>query len=122
MPIASLLRFLLLLAVLLAPISMMSSHAVMAMPAAGAAPMAGHDVAPADGHCADMAPATQGEPADDATPAAENHCTIACSCIPPAAGQVAAQAPIVVEAARSAPPLLMTGLTPQAEPRPPKIA
>jgi hypothetical protein len=123
MPITCLLRFLLLLAVLLAPVRMTSSHAAMAMPAPGAGQeAAGHELAPADGHCADMAPATHDEPAGDASPAADNHCTIACSCVPPAMGQIAAQAPSVMEAVRPAPPLLMSGLSPQAEPRPPKPA
>ena len=55
MAVTRLLRFLIALAMLLAPISMMGSHAAMAMPSPAAAAMADHGAGGASaGHCADM--------------------------------------------------------------------
>lgn len=121
MPLARLLRFILLLAVLFAPVSMMNSHAATAMPGAEAPATSHHLMAQApEGHCADTAPASEDQPADDASRV--KNCAIACSCIPPAAGQIAARLPFTAPVHRPGPSLIMTGLTPQAEPRPPKFA
>lgn len=121
MPFARLLRFILLLAVLFAPVSMMNSHAAMAMPGPEA-PAASHLVmaqAP-EGHCADTAPASEDQPADDASRV--KNCAVACSCIPPSAGQIAGRLPFTAQVHRPGPSLLMSGLAPQAEPRPPKLS
>lgn len=121
MPVASILRFLLLLAVLLAPISMMSSHAAMALPAEEAGAMGHHEMSPAPGgHCADMAPASEDEPADGASPVKNIDCTIACSCVPPAAGQIAQRPPYTPGVERPGLAALLVGVSPEAEPRPPQ--
>ena len=116
-----LLRLFLLLAVLFAPLSMASTRAAMAMPAASAGPMAEHGAGEASGHCAQMDQSGEDDPSG--TPSSDDaDCTIACSCTPPAAGHpIGGQlpfAPLVNKPGRS---LLMSGLSPQAEPRPPRL-
>jgi hypothetical protein len=122
MPIARILRCLVLLALLLAPVSMASTHAAMAMPASPAVATSGHEAAPAAGHCADTAPVSQDAPADDAAPAKNIDCTIACSCMPPAVGSVAERASFTAGLHRPEVAPLLTGLSLEAEPRPPKRA
>lgn len=122
MPIARIMRLLVLLALLLAPVSMAGTHAAMAMPAGHGAAMADHDMAPTAGHCADMAPTSEEAPADDTAPARNIDCALACSCMPPAVGGVAQRVPFTAGVHRPESPLLLTGLSLEAEPRPPKRA
>ena len=123
MPITRLLQLVLLLAVMLAPLSMMSAHAAMAMAAPTAAATADHDMAEAPGgHCAEAARASGQAPDGGDAPTKSADCAIACSCVPPAAGQVAEQADFT---ARPHPPgrfPLPAGLSPEAEPRPPQLS
>jgi hypothetical protein len=116
-----LLRFLIALAMLLAPISMMGTHAAMAMPSPAPAAMADHGTAEATaGHCAEM-PAP-GEQAPDQAPAKSIDCMIACSCVPPAIGDIAEPAALPALAQRPALALPLHGLNPKAEPRPPRFS
>jgi hypothetical protein len=119
---SGLLRLFLLLAVLFAPLSMASTHAAMAMPAPSAGPVVEHGSAEASGHCAQMDQSGEDDPAG-APSSDEADCTIACSCTPPATGHPIGEpltfAPLVDKPGRS---LLMSGLSPQAEPRPPRLS
>jgi len=121
MPIAHFLRFLVLLALLLAPVSMASTHAAMALPAPQSA-MTDHHMAPAAGHCADMATARDEAPADDSAPLENIDCAIACSCMPSTVGVVGERPSFTARVHHTEPSPLLTGLSPQAEPRPPKLA
>lgn len=121
MAVTRLLRFLIALAMLLAPISMMGSHAAMAMTSPAAAAMADHGAGEASaGHCADMA--MPDEQAPDQAPAKNIDCTIACSCMPPAIGDISEPAALPAMAQRPALALPLHGLNPKAEPRPPRFS
>jgi|GEM_PF-5239718 len=118
MPIQRLLQLVLLFALVLAPLTMMSAHAATPVSAGVAA---GHAVAQgAGGHCGEAAPTNGMEPAGDRAPAKSVDCTIACSCMPPAAGAPARQAAFAQRVHPPSPLPLLTGLNPQAEPRPPR--
>ena len=111
MPLKHLVRLLTLLALLLAPLGMLSGHAAMAAPAPAKAS--------ASGHCADMAGA-QHEAPDNPAPAKSIDCMMVCSCIPPLAARLG-EPPMRSEAPRAS--VLATlglGLHPEAEPRPPR--
>lgn len=111
-----LLRFLTLLALLIAPLRMMSAHAEMAMPAASGA--AAHHTAanvPSD-HCGGM-----DQPGNEPPPSGID-CTIACSACPSAETQVdghpvaaAAEPPVAVAS-------ILLGLHPESDPPPPRFA
>lgn len=107
-----LLRILTLVALLLAPLGMMSGHAAMAM---GSAAEATNSMGPAD-HCGGMDKPARHQPASGID------CTIACSAVPSAEGTVATH-PI---AAAQIPPIALAtslfGLHPESDPPPPRLA
>ncbi len=110
-----LLRFLTLLALLIAPLRMMSAHAEMALPAS---PAAGHHMAaagPSD-HCGGM------DESGKRTPDSSIDCALACSAMPGAQSELMAhpQALAAIPPATLADALL--GLHPESDPPPPRIA
>ena len=112
-----LLRFLTILAVFFAPISMSGGHAAMAMPAPSGA-TADHMTAGPAGHCADM-----GGDQDQRGPTTPNiDCMIACSAMLAADFEVedhfAAAAFIEPAALTSA----LHGLNPESDPPPPRLS
>jgi hypothetical protein len=122
-PFSYLVRLFVLLALLLAPLGMMNTHAAMAMPAAATDMMPHHDMAQAPGgHCADTAAPMGQQPADDSSPANSAECMLACACVPPAIAQVAEQLPFIAPAFNAPDLPLLTGLSRQAELRPPKLS
>lgn len=114
------LRFLLVLSLLFAPISMMGSHAAMAMPASPA-PTAHHqpDMAMA-GHCADMD--RQHQQDQESSPSPGIDCMIACSTILAAAGDMAERLPLAGPPYLPLPPADHPGRTPEADPPPPRFS
>ena len=110
-----LLRFLTLIALLVAPVGMMSGHAAMAM---SRATIDGHHMAAttAPDHCAGM-----DQPSKKSSDGSID-CTISCSALPTADPQIAAH-PL---AAASVPHVLLSesvhGLQPEADPPPPRFA
>ena len=126
MPLASILRFLAIIALVLMPIGMMpGNHAMAASHHAQAAPHRPAAVqAPGSPHCAEMAEAPDGErhhiPAPQ-QPDRSAECAIACSALPSVAGIIAAPdvTPAVIH------PLALAarrGLTPEATTPPPRNA
>ena len=110
-----LLRFLTLVALLVAPLKMISAHAETAMPTRRAA--ANHMAAamPA-GHCDDT-----GQP-DHSRPDASIDCAMACSAMPSADGELVAHPQPI---APVPPPDLtdaLVGLHPESDPPPPRFA
>lgn len=109
------LHLLTLVALLLGPVSMVSEHAAMAMPAPAASQAHGMMALDA-GHCADR----ERLPRDEQGPAID--CMIACACVP----SFASPAPSPLAVAPTAHPAMLShassGLIPQAEPRPPKLS
>jgi hypothetical protein len=111
MPLKHLVRLLTLLALLLAPLGMLSSHAAMATPAPSKSS--------AGGHCAEMGGARHDAPEEPA-PANTIDCTMVCSCIPPLGARLG-EPPLRSEAPRSrVRSTFDMGLHPEAEPRPPR--
>ena len=113
-------RILTMLALLLAPVSMMSGHAAMAMPAA--AEEASHDeqAASPSAHCAEMA----GESQDDYSGPGDclTDCAVACSAIPPL-GSAMADRPMAPAIAQPLPLVGRgRGLHPESADPPPRIA
>lgn len=111
-----LLRFLTILAVLFAPISMMSGHAAMAMPAAAAHKMDQMAAMDAADHCAGM----DKQPGDQ--PGSSIDCMIACSVLLAAGSEVAIHpmAPLLIQPIPLARGL--QGLHPESDPPPPRFA
>lgn len=115
-----LVRLFTILALLFAPLSMVSEHAAMAMPMqANAAAHHAESARPAD-HCADMS----GQSEDETVPGRDCmiDCTIACSGIPSVGSVIADQA---MPAALDQPlPLVsrIRGLHPESADPPPRIA
>jgi hypothetical protein len=110
------------LALLLAPLSMVSEHAAMAMPAMATTAPHHQQADNQPAHCADMAGETQdkeqGSPARDCL----IDCAVACSAIPPLNNVVALQA---LPPAMAQPlPLLssIAGLHPESDDPPPRLA
>lgn len=111
------LRFLTILAVLLAPLSMMGGHAAMAMPSPSAPSVIDHGQpgSPA-GHCADMDEDQTGQ----TSPSID--CMIACSAVPAAEFVVASHPAVhgITEVGRLA--SLHPGLHPESDPPPPRLS
>ncbi|HEX8444751.1 MAG TPA: hypothetical protein VF631_14000 [Allosphingosinicella sp.] len=116
-----LVRILTMLALLLAPLSMVSEHAAMAMPAPTAS--AHHEQAAGQSaHCAEMAGQTQTEDQDSRSGDCLIDCAIACSAIPPLANIVADH---TLPPALAQPlPLVsrIAGLHPESDDPPPRTA
>lgn len=110
MPIKHLARLLTILALLLAPIGMLGTHAAMAAPAPEAA----------GGHCADMSGSSEDAP-EDATPASAADCMIACACVP-AKGAELNQTPAPKTPATARPIQAVIGSNPTADPPPPRLS
>ena len=112
----SFIRFLTLLALLLAPLSMMTSHAAMA---------AAVDAAPASAsamHCAEMPQADNQAPGKQA-PVKNIDCMLACACLPPLSGPGVGQAQLLIsiDPVANAEPL-GHGLDFTADPPPPRFS
>lgn len=120
MTAARLVRLLTLLALLLAPLTMVGEHAAMAMPATPAT-SAHHEGSAAEaGHCAGMGGQSEDEKAPDRDCLID--CAIACSAIP-AVGSGMTDQPIRVAIAQPLPLVgRMSGLHPESDPPPPRIA
>lgn len=117
MPLTRLLRFLTLIAVIFAPISMSGGHAAMAMPAPSAAMAEQMPAAPA-GHCADM-----GGEQDKSGPSAPNiDCMIACSAMPAADFEVEVHPVVAAFIEPRALTNALNGLNPESDPPPPRFA
>lgn len=118
MSLMRLLRFLTILAMLFSPVSMMSGHAAMAMPAPSATAMDHMQASAPAGHCADMAPGRDSN--DQQRP--DIDCMIACSAIPAADFAVETHA---AKAAFLEPARLVSalrGLHPESDPPPPRFS
>ena len=118
-----LVRILTMLALLLAPVSMIGGHAAMAMPAPAEASASHHDPAASQSaHCAEMA--GQSEDDDDGSSPGDcmTDCAVACSAIPPL-GSAMADRPMAPAMGQ---PLLLVGridgLHPESADPPPRIA
>lgn len=117
MSLTRLWRVLTILAVLLAPLSMMGGHAAMAMPSPAASSVMDHGQAgsPA-GHCAEMDQDKTGQ----TSPSID--CMIACSAVPAAefvfASHPAVHGVMQIAALAS----LLPGLHPESEPPPPRLS
>jgi hypothetical protein len=111
-----LLRFLTLLALLIAPLRMMSAHAEMAMPAASA--QGDHHMAAASPseHCGGM-----DQPRKD-QPVSGIDCTIACSACPSADTRVDVHPQAVAAVPPVASASVLLGLHPESDPPPPRLA
>ena len=111
MSLQQLARLLTILALLLAPMSMLSGHAAMAAPMADAE----------RGHCAEMAGA-QDESPDQPASGNSIECMIACACVPPTGAQLFG-APLVIKSA-DIPGLadFVVGSNPSADPPPPRLS
>lgn len=110
-------RFLTILAVLLAPLSMMGGHAAMAMPSP--APTAAMDHGQSDsaaGHCADMDQDQSGQ----TSPSID--CMIACSAIHSAEFAVASHPAVHSATPIASLPGLHPGLHPESDPPPPRFS
>ena len=125
MPLASILRFLAIIALVLMPIGMMPGNHAMAASHQPLAAAPHHPAAaPASPHCADMADAPDGErhhaPAPQ-QPDRSADCAIACSALPSIAGTIAApeMTPAIIHPRALA---ARRGLTPEATTPPPRNA
>ncbi len=116
MPSRLLLRVLLLVALVVAPLSMMRGHAAMAMPTSAAE--SGHQAAMpgSDGHCSDMGD-QDGRDMDAAI-----DCMVACAGMLPQTPAVRDASLVVSAPARAAVAVARHGLNPAAEPPPPRLA
>lgn len=106
-----LLRLLLLIALMLAPVGMVARHAAMAAPPAKAVDLSAH--------CADVA-GGHDEMGGDEVPGMSVDCMLACACIPPTgspglATKFLSQTPLALPTAS-----LVSGHGPQADPPPPR--
>jgi hypothetical protein len=116
MLLKQLLRLLTLFALLVAPLGMLGGNAAAAAPPSA-------DAGASSGHCAEMAGSH--DPSDEQEPAQSVECMdcmIVCSGMLSVAAQLTeplAAARLTVAALRSP---LVRGLTPQAEPRPPRFS
>ena len=109
-----LLRFLTLVALLVAPLRMMSAHAEMAVPST---PSASHHMAadmPA-GHCDDT-----GQP-DKSAPGGSIDCATACSAMPGAEGELFAHPQALASIPPPALAAALVGLQPESDPPPPRF-
>ena len=120
MTAAHLIRLLIVLALLLAPMTMVGEHSAMAMPPAPEA-SAHHPGDSSEGaHCDEMT----GQPLKEKTPDSECliDCAIACSAIPAVAGQMADQ-PLAIDLAQPLPLVArISGLHPESDLPPPRTA
>lgn len=111
-PFLRLVRFVAILALLLAPLGMSGGHLAAMAPEPAAA--SHHEATPA-GHCADGA----GEdPAGESRP--DIDCTISCSALAASAGDLPARAAVRPLPQRPFAVSLARGLTPESDPPPPR--
>ena len=112
MRLRALIRLFVLVAMLIAPIGMVGSHAAMAAP---------HAPQAASSHCADMAGSHEQAPADKA-PGKSIDCMIACACVP-SPGVRLADPPLAVTGPEPAMIVALAGgLNPAADPPPPRFS
>ena len=112
-----LVRFLTMLALLLAPLGMVGQHAAMAIP--GTAQAAEHYAENAD-HCAGMSSESEDEGSPNTGCLVD--CAVACSAIPALGSEIADQPIALALAQRLALISRVTGLHPESDPPPPRIA
>lgn len=118
MSLTRLLRLLAIFAVILSPLSMATSHAAMASPAASAS-MADHMAAATPiGHCADMA----GQEDKGGAPAPNIDCLIACSALPTLAFEVQVHPVFASFVEPAALVAALHGLHPESDPPPPRFS
>lgn len=117
MSLTRLFRFLAIVAILFAPLSMASGHAAMAMPAPSAT-MSGHMATAAPmGHCADM----DGEQDKSGPSAPSIDCLIACSALPTMAFEVESHPAVHGLIQPAALVGALTGRHPESDPPPPRL-
>jgi hypothetical protein len=100
-------RLLTILALLAAPVGMLSGHAAMAAPGVSG------------GHCAEVTEAHDQAP-EHAAPAVSVDCAIACACVPPIGAQLAEAPPLADRAAATPPIAFVAGFNLTADPPPPR--
>lgn len=117
MSLTRLWRVLTILAMLLAPLSMVGGHAAMAMPSPAASGVMDHGQAGSQaGHCADMDQDQNGQ----TSPSID--CMIACSAIHSAEFAVASHPAVHSATPIAALPKLYPGLHPESDPPPPRLS
>ena len=110
------------LALLLAPLSMMSGHAAMAMPAVADAASHHEQAASPSAHCAEMAGESQDDDGGSKSGDCLTDCAVACSAIP-ALGSIMADQPMAPAMARPLPLVgRVRGLHPESADPPPRVA
>jgi putative hemolysin len=116
-----LVRILTMLALLLAPLSMVGGHAAMALPVAAASAVHHDQASDQSAHCAEMGGETQED--DDTSPDdCLTDCAVACSAIP-ALGSAMADQPMAPAMARPLPLVgRVRGRHPESADPPPRIA
>lgn len=117
-----LVRMLTMLALLFAPLSMMSGHAAMAMPT-GASASHHEQNTDQSAHCAEMAGQSQEDDGDGSSPGdCLTDCAVACSAIP-APGSAMADQPMAPAMAQPLPLVgRISGVHPESADPPPRIA
>ncbi len=114
MALPHLARWLLVLALIVMPVSMLRGHVA-------AAPLSEAVLSQADdGHCAGSGLKDQGS--DHKAPGASLDCTIACACVPPSVASLPAAPPVIAGAATAAIVAAVSGSNPSADPPPPRIS
>jgi hypothetical protein len=117
-----LIRILTMLALLLAPLSMVGEHAAMAMPAMANTASHHEQAADSSAHCAEMASDTQDEDQGSRSGDCLTDCAVACSAIPPLGNTMVDHQ--VVPAIAQPLPLVrrIAGLHPESADPPPRNA
>lgn len=117
-----LVRILTVLALLLAPLSMVGEHAAMAMPATAAPPSHHEQAADQSAHCSEMAGDTQDEDKGSSSGDCQTDCAVACSAIAPLGNAVADQLVVPAIARPLALVSRIAGLHPESDDPPPRTA
>jgi hypothetical protein len=115
MPGLRFLRVLMVVALIFAPLAMISGHAAMAAPATSAA-SEHHTSEAGGGHCSDMG---EEEPGD---PRASIDCMVACAGMLPSSPAVTTATLVLKSPDRPFITVAQHGLNPAAEPRPPRLS
>ena len=117
-----LVRILTMLALLLAPLSMMGSHAAMAMTGAEAMASMHTEVVEPPSHCADIVGQAQHDEQSSPLSDCKSDCAVMCSAIP-ALGSLMAERPLMPAMIQPiALPSRVRGLHPESDDPPPRIA
>jgi hypothetical protein len=100
-------RLLTVLALLVAPVGMLSGHTPMAAPGVSG------------GHCTELTEVHDQAP-DHAAPAVSIDCAIACACVPPIGAQLTGAPPLADRAAAAPAVAFVVGFNPAADTPPPR--